>query len=50
MKQYDLSDRKLKIGVVLAMLIIGWMCLKGASTSHAQTTNAVSKRVMVTGF
>jgi hypothetical protein len=27
MKEYDLSDRKLKIGVVLAMVIIGWMCL-----------------------
>ena len=40
MKEYDLSDRKLKIGVVLAMVIIGWMCLKGASASRAQTTPA----------
>jgi hypothetical protein len=38
MKEYDLSDRKLKIGVVLALVIIGWLCLKGESTSHVQTT------------
>jgi hypothetical protein len=36
MKEYDLSDRKLKIGVVLALVIIGWLCLKGDSASHVQ--------------
>jgi hypothetical protein len=40
MKEYDLSDRKLKIGVVLAVAIIGWFCLHGASSVHAQTTPA----------
>jgi hypothetical protein len=40
MDEYDFSDRKLKIGVVLAIVIIGWMCLTGASASHAQTIPA----------
>ena len=39
MKEYDLSDRKLKIAVVLAIAIIGWLCL-GAPSAHAQTTPA----------
>jgi hypothetical protein len=40
MKDCDLSDRKLKLGVALAMAIIAWLCLKGASASHTQTTPA----------
>jgi hypothetical protein len=40
MDEHDLSDRKLKIGVVLAVAIIGWLCLTGASASHAQTIPA----------
>jgi len=40
MKEYDLSDRKLKIALVLIMAIIGWLCLKGADSAHAQTTPA----------
>jgi hypothetical protein len=40
MKEYDLSDRKLKIGVVLAVVIIGWLCLRGASSAHAQAASA----------
>ena len=40
MKKYDWSDRKLKIAVLLAIAIIGWFCLKGASAAHGQTTPA----------
>ena len=40
MKKYDLSDRKLKIALVLIMAIIGWLCFKGAGSVHAQTTPA----------
>jgi hypothetical protein len=40
MKKYDLSDRKLKIAVILAIAMIGWLCLKGASAAHGQTTPA----------
>ena len=40
MNEYDLSDRKLKIVIVLALALIGWFCLKGASSAHAQTTPA----------
>jgi hypothetical protein len=40
MKKYELSDRQLKIAVVLAMAIIGWLCLKGAGAAHGQTTPA----------
>jgi hypothetical protein len=29
MNDYDLTERKLKIGVALAIAIIGWLCLKG---------------------
>ena len=29
MNDYDLTDRKLKIGVARAIAIIGWLCLKG---------------------
>jgi hypothetical protein len=28
MKEYDWSERKLKIGIVLAVVIIGLLCLK----------------------
>jgi hypothetical protein len=38
MKNDGLSDDKLKIGLVLAMAIIAWWCLKGAVSIHAQTT------------
>jgi hypothetical protein len=44
MKEYDLSDRKLKIVVVMAMVIIGWFCAKRAMASHPQTAR-VSTRV-----
>jgi hypothetical protein len=40
MKNDDLSDRNLKFGVALAIAIIAWLCLKGASSSHAQATPA----------
>ena len=40
MKKYDLSDRKLKLAIVLAVAIIGWLCLKGANSAHAQATPA----------
>jgi hypothetical protein len=40
MKKYDWSDRKLKIAVLLAIAIIGWLCLKGASAAHGQTRPA----------
>jgi hypothetical protein len=40
MKEHDLSDRKLKIAFVLALVIIGWLCLKGAGSVHAQTNPA----------
>ncbi len=40
MKNYELSDRKLKIGVLLAVAMIGWMCFKGARSAHSQTTPA----------
>ena len=39
MKKYDLSDRKLKIALILAIVMIGWLCLKGASAAHGQTTS-----------
>jgi hypothetical protein len=41
MKEYDLSDRKLKIAVVLAIAIIAWLCLKGGGNSHARMTPPV---------
>jgi hypothetical protein len=52
MKEYDLSDRKLKIAVVLAIAIIAWLCLKGASNSHGQRTptNAGSAAVNATAI
>jgi len=40
MNKYDLSDRKLKIAVILALATICWLCLKGASAAHRQTTPA----------
>jgi hypothetical protein len=40
MKDYDLTDRKLKIAFILVMAILGWLCLNGASFIHAQTTPA----------
>jgi len=40
MKEYDLSDRKLKIAFVLAVVLIGWLCFNRAVTAHAQTTPA----------
>jgi hypothetical protein len=39
MKEYDWSERKLKIAIVLAVVIIGWLCLKGAG--QAQTMPAI---------
>jgi hypothetical protein len=40
MKENDLSDRKLKIAIALAVALIGWLCLKGASSVQAQATPA----------
>jgi hypothetical protein len=40
MKEYDLSDRKLKIAFVLAVVLIGWLCFKGAGSTDAQTAPA----------
>jgi len=37
MKEYEVSDRKLKIAIALAVALIGWLCLHGASSAHAQT-------------
>lgn len=39
MKTYDLSDRKVKLLLVLAVLIMGWMCFRGATSGHAQATS-----------
>ena len=36
MKTYDFSDRKVKVLLVLAILIMGWLCFQGALTGHAQ--------------
>jgi len=40
MNEHDLSDRKWKIAVLLAVAIIGWLCLNGSSSAHAQVTPA----------
>ncbi len=40
MNKYEWSDRKLKIAVLLAIVLIGWLCLKGASAAHGQTNPA----------
>ncbi len=40
MSKYDFSDRRLKILIALAILLIGWLCFRGASSSHAQTAPA----------
>jgi hypothetical protein len=42
MKDYELTDRKLKLAVVLAVAIIAWLCHRGPVSSHAQTTPAHS--------
>jgi len=39
MKKNELSDRKLKILIVLAVLVIGWLCFKGATAAHAQAAS-----------
>jgi len=36
MKKYHLSDRQLKIAILLAVAIIGWLCLNGAGIADAQ--------------
>jgi hypothetical protein len=40
MNKYELSDRKLKIGVLLAVALIGWFCFKGVNTAQSQTNPA----------
>jgi hypothetical protein len=40
MKKYEFSDRKLKIAVLMAITMIGWLCLKGASAAHGQIAPA----------
>ncbi|MGO8701769.1 MAG: DUF6600 domain-containing protein [Limisphaerales bacterium] len=39
MKTYDFSDRKVKVLLVLAILIMGWLCFQGALTGHAQAVS-----------
>jgi hypothetical protein len=43
MSNYELSDRKLKVLIVLAFVLIGWLCFKGAALSHAQSAPAGSQ-------
>jgi len=40
MKKHEFSDRQLKILIVLAALIIGWLCFNGATSGHAQNAPA----------
>jgi hypothetical protein len=40
MNKNEFSDRRLKILIVLAVLLIGWLCFRGASSSHAQSAPA----------
>lgn len=35
-----LSDRKLKYLIFLTMVVIGWLCFRGATAGHAQSANA----------
>src|SRR5579862_3973022 len=42
MKTYDFSDRKLKLLIVLAIVIIGWLCFRGATAAHAQSAPATT--------
>ena len=37
MNEHEFSDRRLKVLIVLAFLIIGWLCFRGASSGHAQS-------------
>jgi hypothetical protein len=40
MNENEFSDRRLKILIVLAVLLIGWLCFQGASSGHAQSAPA----------
>jgi hypothetical protein len=40
MNKNEFSDRRLKILIVLAVLLICWLCFEGASSGHAQTSPA----------
>ncbi len=40
MKEHDMSGRKWKIAVLLAVAMIGWLCLKGPGAARAQSTPA----------
>ncbi|HEX4120696.1 MAG TPA: DUF6600 domain-containing protein [Verrucomicrobiae bacterium] len=40
MNEHQFSDRRLKILIVLAFLIIGWLCFRGAASGHAQPAPA----------
>lgn len=40
MNEHQFSDRRLKILIVLAFLIIGWLCFRGSPSAHAQTPPA----------
>jgi hypothetical protein len=40
MKKYELSDRKLKIAVILAIAMIGWLWFRGTSAAHGQPAPA----------
>ena len=35
-----LSDKRLKVLILLVALLIGWLCFRGATTGRAQTTPA----------
>jgi hypothetical protein len=37
MNDNEFSDRRLKILIVLAVVLIGWLCFQGAPSAHAQT-------------
>ncbi|HEY3913625.1 MAG TPA: DUF6600 domain-containing protein, partial [Verrucomicrobiae bacterium] len=40
MNEHEFSDRRLKVLIVLAFLIIGWLCFRGATAGHAQSAPA----------
>lgn len=42
MNKNELSDRKLKILIALAVLVIGFLCFRGATATHAQTAAGTS--------
>jgi hypothetical protein len=47
MNNYDLSDRKLKIGLALAIALIGWLCLKSDPAGGGQLASVNSSPVIL---